>query len=78
MGRHVAIMGKSGMHIGFRWESQKERDFLEDLNIGDWEIILKWILDWVGWYGLYSSGSGEGPVEGSCEHDNEYSGSIKC
>jgi hypothetical protein len=23
---HVARTGKSGMHIGFRWESHKERD----------------------------------------------------
>jgi hypothetical protein len=23
------------------------------------------------WYELDSSGSGEGPVEGSCDHDNE-------
>jgi hypothetical protein len=27
--------------------------------------------------GLDSSGSGEGPVAGSCEHGNEPSGSIK-
>jgi hypothetical protein len=27
------------------------------------------------WYGLYSSGSGYGSVEGSCEHSNERSGS---
>jgi hypothetical protein len=25
----------------------------------------------MGWYGLDQSGSGYGPVEGSCEHDNE-------
>jgi hypothetical protein len=23
---HVARMGRGGMHIGYRWESQKERD----------------------------------------------------
>jgi hypothetical protein len=40
-------------------------------------IILKWILDKVGWYGLDWSGSGWGPVEGSREHDNETLGSIK-
>jgi len=27
--------------------------------------------------GLGSSGSGKGPVVGSCEHDNELSGSLK-
>jgi hypothetical protein len=30
-----------------------------------------------GRYGLNLSGSGEGPVEGSCEHGNELSVSIK-
>jgi hypothetical protein len=32
----------------------------------------------MGWYGLDRSGSGLGPVECSCEHGNETSGSIKC
>jgi hypothetical protein len=31
----------------------------------------------MGWHGLDRSGSGQGPVEGSCEHGNEHSGSIK-
>jgi hypothetical protein len=31
----------------------------------------------VGRCGLDSSGSGQGPVAGSCEHGNEPSGSIK-
>jgi hypothetical protein len=30
------------------------------------------------WYGLDSSGSGWGTVDGSCEHGSEPSGSIKC
>jgi hypothetical protein len=30
----------------------------------------------MGWYGLDSSGSGYGPVEGSYDHGNEPSGSI--
>jgi hypothetical protein len=34
-------------------------------------------IEW-GWYGVDSSGSGYGPVECSCEHDNKLSGSIKC
>jgi hypothetical protein len=32
----------------------------------------------MGRYKLDGSGSGQGPVEGSCEHGNEPSGSIKC
>jgi hypothetical protein len=36
-------MGRRGMHIGFWWESQKERDHYECLDIGG-RIILKWIL----------------------------------
>jgi hypothetical protein len=32
----------------------------------------------MGTYGLDSSGSRLGLVAGSCEHDNELSGSIKC
>jgi hypothetical protein len=41
------------MHIGFWWESQKERDHWEDEDIGG-RIILRWILerDRMGWYGL--------------------------
>jgi hypothetical protein len=39
------------MHIVFLWESQKERDHKEDLDMGG-RIILKWILDRVGWNGL--------------------------
>jgi hypothetical protein len=38
------------MYVGFWWESQKERDYYEDQDIGGW-IILKWILDRMGWYG---------------------------
>jgi hypothetical protein len=32
----------------------------------------------MGWYGLVASESRLGAVEGSCEHGNEPSGSIKC
>jgi hypothetical protein len=38
------------MHIGFWWESQKERDHLEDQYVGGW-TMLKWILG-VGWGGM--------------------------
>jgi hypothetical protein len=42
------------MHIGYWWESQKERDHWEDQNIGGWKI-LKRILkrqDEMVWIGL--------------------------
>jgi hypothetical protein len=32
----------------------------------------------MGWYGLDRSGSGYEPVEVSCEHGDEPSGSLKC
>jgi hypothetical protein len=40
------------MHIGYWWESQKERDHWEDQDVGGW-TILKWILEkWDGMVGL--------------------------
>jgi hypothetical protein len=65
------------VHIGFRWERQKEGDHKEDQDIRG-RIILKWILDRMGWYGLDCSALGWGPVEGSCEHGSEPSGSMTC
>jgi hypothetical protein len=41
---HVAPMGRRGMHIGYWWEIQEERDHWEDQDIGGW-TILKWILE---------------------------------
>jgi hypothetical protein len=41
---HVAQMGRRGMHIGFWGKIQKERDHLEDQDVGGW-TILKWILE---------------------------------
>jgi hypothetical protein len=35
------------MHIGYWWESQKERDQKEVQDVGGW-TILKWIV----WYGM--------------------------
>jgi hypothetical protein len=42
--RHVARMGKRGMHIRFWWKSRKEIDHYEDLDVGG-RIILEWILE---------------------------------
>jgi hypothetical protein len=42
------------MHIGYWWESEKERDHWEDQDAGGW-TILKWILerqDGMEWIGL--------------------------
>jgi hypothetical protein len=38
------LWGRRGMHIGYWWESQKERDHWEDQDVGGW-TILKWILE---------------------------------
>jgi hypothetical protein len=32
------------LHIGYWWESQKDRDHWEDQDVGGW-TILKWILE---------------------------------
>jgi hypothetical protein len=40
----VARMGRRGMHIGYWWEIQKERDHWEDQDVGGW-TILKWMLE---------------------------------
>jgi hypothetical protein len=43
-------MNGGRMHIGYWWESQKERDHQENLAVGEW-IVLNWFLDVMGWYG---------------------------
>jgi hypothetical protein len=56
-------LGRRGMHIGYWWESQKERDHWEDQYVGGW-TILKWILEtedamvWIGliWLRIGTSG----------------------
>jgi hypothetical protein len=37
-------MGRRGIHTGFLWESQKQRDHYEDLDVSG-RIILKCILE---------------------------------
>jgi hypothetical protein len=37
-------MGEKGMHIGFWWENQKERDHQEDVGTGG-RIIFKCMLE---------------------------------
>jgi hypothetical protein len=37
---HVARMREKGMHVGFCWESRKERDHYKDLDVGG-RIILR-------------------------------------
>jgi hypothetical protein len=41
---HVARMGRRGIHTGCYWESHKERDNYEDLDV-DGRIVLEWILE---------------------------------
>jgi hypothetical protein len=40
---YVARMGSRGMHVGYWWKSQKQRDQWEDQEVGG-SIILEWIL----------------------------------
>jgi hypothetical protein len=44
MGRLYSKNGENMMHIGYWWESQKERNHQEDQNVGRW-TILRWILE---------------------------------
>jgi hypothetical protein len=60
------------MGIGYWWESQKERENWEDLDVGG-KIILSW-RNRLGWYGLYPSRLGQG----FSEHGKEPSRTIKC
>jgi hypothetical protein len=65
------LMGKSE---GKRPLGRHRRRWVDNIKIDLREI--GW--DGMVWYGLDRSDSGEGPVEGSCEHGNEPSGSINC
>jgi hypothetical protein len=51
---HVARMARTGTHIGYWWQSQKEINYCVDQEVVGW-IMLKWILerwDEVVWTGL--------------------------
>jgi hypothetical protein len=49
---NIARIGRRGMHIEYWWESQKDRDYKKDQDVGGW-IILKWILEiYIGWGGM--------------------------
>jgi hypothetical protein len=39
MGRACSTNGGKGMHVGYWWESQKERDNKEDQDVGGWTIL---------------------------------------
>jgi hypothetical protein len=46
---HVTRMGRRGIHIGYLWKIQKERDHCEKQDIGG-RITLIWMLkrqDWM-------------------------------
>jgi hypothetical protein len=48
---NVARLGRRGMHTGYWWEIQKERDHREDQDVGEW-TILKWVLERYDWIDL--------------------------
>jgi hypothetical protein len=33
------IKGRRGLHIGFWWESQKEKNHWEDQDVGGWTML---------------------------------------
>jgi hypothetical protein len=78
---HVAQMGEPrnayrilvGKLEGKRPLRRPRRMWVENIKMDLRET--KW--DWMGWYGLDRSGSGQGPLESSCEHGDEPSGSLK-
>jgi hypothetical protein len=43
-------MERRGMHRGYWRESQKERDHLEDENVGGWIVLIE--LTEIGWGGM--------------------------
>jgi hypothetical protein len=47
------MKGRRGMHIDYWWESQKERDHLEDHDVGAW-ITLRWMIERLDELNLFS------------------------
>jgi hypothetical protein len=43
--------GRRGMHVGYWWENQKERDHFEDKDVDGWSNI-KINLREIGWDGM--------------------------
>jgi hypothetical protein len=75
---HVAQIGAKGNSYGVLvGKPEGKRPFARRRHL--WVDHIKMDLREIAWGGWTdSSGSGYGPVEGSCEHNNEPSGSIKC
>jgi hypothetical protein len=40
--------GRRGMHMGYWWESQKERDYWEDQDVVGWTILKLVLETWDG------------------------------
>jgi hypothetical protein len=75
MGRACSSRGSIGTYRILAGKTQGKRPL--GRNRRRWEEDVKMDLR-VWWYGLNSSVSGQKQVEGSCEHGNKPSGSIKC
>jgi hypothetical protein len=55
---HVACMGRRGMHIGFWWKSQKEKDHSDDLEVCEMDLEKQDGVSWTGliWFRIGTSG----------------------
>jgi hypothetical protein len=42
--------GRREMHIGYRWESLKERAYWEDQGVDEWTLLERW--DGMAWIEL--------------------------
>jgi hypothetical protein len=62
----------------FGGRGRRKKTIKEGLNMGG-RVVLKWIFEKQDeWYELDFTYLGQGPVAGSCEHDQSHSGSIEC